>query len=275
LVVFLFGKDGCGLARVRKRIAGSCDKVSLVNFERKIMQKLIASKRMLLVVTACFGLLLAGLVAQGCGNGDDGEEGSTGNGTTRAVTKTQPAGIAVDPGLKSKTGIPTEDEMTVLIDLQANVPYPVMVPTSLPPGYKMDKELKSFGGPSARDPIGYYNFRYGDPSDPYKTLTFNQSISNAKPLSAYYITVVNVNGIEFNVYWHRSRDYLPQGDPVPEAEVGDAETFVVVWRGQFTDAAGKPQEVWYQMSTGTNTGLVWDDVKAVLAGLKPLSQVGQ
>lgn len=224
------------------------------------------------------GAILFSMTAMlGCGDSGTGDT-SSGGATTSSTSTSQPAsaGIVLDANLKSKTGIPTADEMKSLIDLQSKVAYPVMVPTSVPEGYVLQTDLNGFSAPTPpRDPVGYYNYRYSDNSDPYKILNFNQSRANAKPLSAYYLTRVTINGTEFLVYWHISRDYLPQGDPVEMDEVGNAEAFVVVWKGQFKDAADQQQEVWYQMNTGSHTNITWDEAKSVLESIKPLGSVGE
>ena len=102
-----------------------------------------------------------------------------------------------------------------------------------------------------------------DPSNANRSLTFNQSHSNSKPLSGYYLTEEEINGINYQVYWHKTREYLPQGDPVRTDAVGDAETFVVVWQGQYTDPRPGPQELWYNMQSGTWT-TSWGEIRSVL-----------
>lgn len=154
------------------------------------------------------------------------------------------------------------------------MPYPVIVPTELPSGYRLDTDLTGSSGANTKDPVGYYSYRYSDPANESRTLTFNQSHANSKPLSGYYLTETEINGVGYQVYWHKTKEYLPAGDPVKSDTVGEAEVFVVIWKGQFTDTAGKPQDLWYSMSTGTWTGHGWGDVQAILAGLKPLSGVG-
>lgn len=246
--------------------------------QKRLMNKMeikLSLPARLMVVTVT---ILSLTVFWGCG--DNGSEGTTSSGVTTPprTTTTQPVatGIKLDPNLKSKSGTPTADEMKSLIELQAQVPYPVMVPTMVPVGYQLQPDLNGSSPPSPpRDPVGYYNFRFSDESDVYKILNFNQSRANAKPLSAYYLTRVTINETDFLVYWHVSRDYLPQGDPVEREEVGNAEAFVVVWKGQFKDAAGQPQEVWYQMNTGSHTNITWGEVKNVLESIKPLGSVGE
>ncbi len=227
--------------------------------------------------------LLAPLAWTGC-TGEDtaatSETSGTGDiaatATVSAPGPVEAAGIQLDPGLTSATGTPRPDEMPALIGLQAQVPYPVMVPTYLPgAGYRLEKELVGAKGPSANDPVGYYSYRYSDPANPNRTLTFNQTLSNSKPLSGYYLTEVDVDGTIYQVYWHKTLEYLPQGDPVRTEHVGDAETFVVVWKGQFTDAAGTPRDLYYSLSTGTWTGHGWEDIRALLASLRPLAEVGK
>lgn len=222
-------------------------------------------------------LLLSLTVLSGCGDeGSGSTTATTTGGSATTPTGQQQKGIALDPNLKSKTGTPKPDEMKSLIDLQAKVPYPVMVPTSLPAGYALQADLTNSSTPVAgRDPVGSYTFRYADESDVYKILIFNQSRSNAKPLSAYYLTRTPINGTEFLVYWHVSRDYLPQGDPIEMEEVGDAEAFVVVWKGDFKDASGQPQELWYQLSTGSHHNITWEEVRSILESMKPLGSVGE
>lgn len=224
--------------------------------------------------------LLMLLAASGCGGGTDVTVTTTvitQSRTETVATSTAPAGppgIVLDPGLTSSTGIPSPEDMPALIQLQSQVPYPVMVPTYLPgSGYRLEQDLIGAGGPTANDPVGYYSYRYADPGNMNRTLTFNQSRSNSRPLSGYYLTEVSLNGIPFQVYWHKTLEYLPAGDPVRTDTVGDAETFVVVWQGQFTDAAGQPQELFYSLSTGTWTGHGWGDIKALLESMRPLQQV--
>lgn len=226
-------------------------------------------------------LSLAGLTiisVAGCGEEENPAGGTvqTRMATTATKTSTIPArtGIVLDPGLQSITGIPVPDEMKALITLQGKVTYPVIVPTELPSGYRLDTDLTGSSGANTKDPVGYYSFRYSDPGNESRTLTFNQSHANSKQLSGYYLTETEINGVGYQVYWHKTKEYLPAGDPVKSDTVGEAEVFVVVWKGQFTDAAGKPQDLWYSMSTGTWTGHGWGDVQAILAGLKPLSGVG-
>ena len=195
--------------------------------------------------------------------------------TTAANTKVTVPGISLDPNLQSVTGIPTPAEMKALIALQQQVPYPVIVPTNVPSGYTLETDLIGYGSRTARDPVGYYSFRYSDPSNANASLTFNQSLSNSKPLSGYYLTEMEINGTNFLVYWHQTRDYLPQGEPVRTSAVGKAETFVVVWKSQYTDPlTGQPQEIWYNMTSGTWT-TNWGQIESVLESLKPLSEVGK
>ena len=227
-------------------------------------------------------ILVTSLVAGGCG----GEENTTSapsastrsqanTATTATARATEPAGIKLDPALKSRTGVPAPEEMATLIDLQKKVPYPVIVPTDLPSGYTLEKDLIGYGGKTSRDPVGYYSFRYSDPANANNSLTFNQSRSNSKPLSGYYLTEVEINGVNYLVYWHKTRDYLPQGDPVRTDTVGDAETFVVVWKSEYTDpATGQPQELWYNMQSGTWI-VSWGQIQTVLSSLKPLGSVAE
>jgi len=197
--------------------------------------------------------------------------------TATATTAKKPVvpGITLDPALQSVTGIPSPEDMRAFIELQKQMPYPVIVPTELPSGYTLEKDLIGYGGRNETDPVGYYSFRYSDPSNPNRSLTFNQSLSNAEPLSGYYLTEEEINGVTYQVYWHKTRDYLPEGAPVRTTAVEDAETFVVVWPGQYTDPlTGQPQQLWYSITSGTWV-ISWGDVQAVLASLKPLSAVGQ
>lgn len=225
-------------------------------------------------------LLLTTLVALGC-NESTNYSTVTSTRTLTQATPTvtappaAPVGIIVDPNLRSSTGIPTPEEMQTFIQLQARTPYAVMVPTYLPAsGYQLERELVGSSGPTANDPVGYYSYRYSDPGNRNRTLTFNQSRSNSKPLSGYYLTEVTLNGTLFQVYWHKTLEYLPAGDPVRTDSVGDAEAYVIVWRGQFTDTAGQPQELFYSVSTGTWTGHGWGEIQAMLKSIKPLQQVG-
>ncbi|MHB8857880.1 MAG: hypothetical protein ACYC6Z_00115 [Thermoleophilia bacterium] len=195
--------------------------------------------------------------------------------TATTATKAAVKGITLDPGLQSITGVPSPAEMSALIALQQQVPYPLIVPTDLPSGYALETDLIGYGSRTAKDPVGYYSFRYSDPSNANASLTFNQSLSNSKPLSGYYLTEEEINGTDYLVYWHQTRDYLPQGDPVRTGAVGKAESFVVVWKGQYTDpVTGQPQELWYNMTSGTWT-TSWDQIRSVLESLKPLSDVAQ
>ncbi|MHB9111349.1 MAG: hypothetical protein ACYC4D_01795 [Thermoleophilia bacterium] len=224
-------------------------------------------------------LVFAGSVLSGCGdekktNSNTGTT-STQAGTTATATSTKPAepvGIKLDANLKSATGIPADDEMPELIKLQQKVPYPVVVPTDLPSNHVLEKELIGFGARNAKDPVGYYSFRYTDPSNANRSLTFNQSRSNSKLLSGYYLTEVELNGVAYQVYWHKALEYLPQGDPVRTDSVGDAETFVVVWKDVYNDPATGPQELWYSVQSGTWT-TSWGEIQTMLASLKPLSAV--
>lgn len=226
--------------------------------------------------------LLIAALALGCGGETEKTATTTATATTAVtgttVTETTPAappGIVLDPNLQSGTGIPAPEDMPALIQLQSKVPYPVMVPTYLPSsGYRLERELIGASGPGVNDPVGYYSFRYTDPGNNNRVLTFNQSSSNSKPLSGYYLTEVTLNDIPFQVYWHKTLEYLPQGDPVRTDSVGEAETFVVVWGSQYTDAAGQPRELYYSVSTGTWTGHGWGDIRAMLESIKPLAQVG-
>lgn len=234
-----------------------------------------------LITGAFIGVSLA-LIALGCGSAE--EQPKTTHTATRsgltattgpvAATTAQQQGLKLDPNLTSVTGTPAPDEMKTLVAMQAQVPYPVMVPTSLPGGYVLETELVGASGPTARDAIGYYSFRYIDPGNPNKVLTFNQSRANSMPLAGYYITEASINGTDFQVYWHKSKEYLPENESVPSESVGDAETFVVVWKGQFTDAAGQPQDLFFSMNTGTWTGHGWGDIRNILESLKPLGSVG-
>ena len=190
-----------------------------------------------------------------------------------STAATAPAGIAVSPNLESATGMPAPDEMKTLVTLQATVPYPVMVPTWLPSGMKLDPDTIG-SGKTAGDPVGYYSFRYYDPSDQARTLTFNQTSVNSQSLAGYFVTDETVNGVDYQVYWHRTRDYLQGSEAVRTTEIIKAETYIAVWKSQYKDAAGQPHDLYYSMSTGTWTGWDWDSIRSMLAGLKPLSAVG-
>lgn len=232
-----------------------------------------AYKKTIMVVTL---LTVASVALYGCG--DEKKAGTsavtqvvTTTATTTATT-TEPSGIQLDPALKSATGMPTDAEMPELIKLQQKVPYPVVVPTALPSNHVLESDLIGYGAANARDPVGYYSFRYSDPSNANRSLTFNQSRSNSKPLSGYYLTEVELNGVVYQVYWHKTLDYLPQGEPVRTDYVGDAETFVVVWKDIYNDPVTGPQELWYSFQSGTwTTG--WGEIQSVLSSLKPLSAV--
>lgn len=233
------------------------------------------NKKILFVAFVAFAVMLF----TGCG---EEKKSSTSTPSTRVQTATSattgttrpadPEGIKLDPALQSATGIPTPDEMPELIKLQAKVPYPVIVPTEVPSGHVLEKDLIGFGVKNARDPVGYYSFRYSDPSNANQSLTFNQSQSNSKPLSGYYLTEVELNGTAYQVYWHKTREYLPQGDPVVTDSVGDAETFVVVWKGVYNDPATGPHDLWYSVQSGTWT-TSWSEIQSMLLSLKPLSGV--
>lgn len=249
------------------------------------MRETKAIKPIAIMALAVMMALLLSLAAAGCGEGDAQSKPDRTVRTTSPVqtiptvpssttlSSGQP-GLKLDPNLQSATGTPAADEMKVLIDLQAKVPYPVVVPTGLPGGYVLENGPIGFSGPSGRDPVGYYSYRYSDPGNSSRTLTFNQSQSNAKPLSGYYLTEENINGTDFQVYWHKTYEYLPNGDPVRTSAVGDAETFVVVWKGSFTDSAGQARELYYSLGTGTWTGHGWGDIRNILESLKPLGSVG-
>jgi hypothetical protein len=176
--------------------------------------------------------------------------------------------------MQSVTGTPGAGEIEALVALQSELPYNVVVPTFLSGGYQLDTTLIGFSPPSETDPLGYYSFRYYDPANQNRVMTFNQSHANSRPLSGYYLTEVNINGQPFQVFWHKSLEYLPQGDPVRIGSVGDAEAYVITWQGQYTDAAGNVQTVYYGLTTGSWTGHGWGTMESVLAGLKPLAGVG-
>lgn len=223
------------------------------------------------------------LLTAGCG--DDTADTATGPDASTATTQATatatvpeepppPPGIAVDPALQSATGTPTADEMQTLIAMQAEVPYPIIVPTYIPGGYQLDTTLLSQGTLGESDPVGYYSFRYYNPGQDILNMTFNQSIANGKPLSGYYLTDVEVNGQVYQVYWHKTREYLPAGDPVRTGSVGDAESFVVVWPGQYTAPDGNVYPLYYAITTSTYTGIGWGTMQQIIAGLKPLSAVG-
>lgn len=232
-----------------------------------------------LILFSALTLML--LAVAGCGGDDTGTEAQTVHSRTTptatapaATTPAAPAGIVLDPNLTSSTGTPAPAEMKTLIDLQKQVPYPVLVPTELPGGCRLDTDLVS-SATIAGDPTGYYSFRFSDPNNPSsRSLTFNQSRSNSQPLSGYYLTEEDVNGTTYQVYWHRTREYLPDGPPVRTTDVVKAETYVVTWKGQYTDAAGNQQNVYYGLTVGTWSGWGWSDIRNILASMKPLSEVG-
>lgn len=218
-------------------------------------------------MTALLPVLVA-LVMAGCSSTDE-----TRALQTQSQATTPPAGIVLDSNLKSVTGTPAADEMKMLITLQSTVPYPVMVPTRLPSGMKLDTETIG-SGKSAGDPVGYYSFRYIDPSSQTRTLTFNQTNVNSKSLAGYYVTGEKVDGVDYQVYWHRTRDYLLGNEAVPTTAIVKAEAYIVVWQGQYKDAAGQPHDLYYSMSTGSWTGWDWADIRKMLASIKPLPAVG-
>jgi hypothetical protein len=237
----------------------------------------------ILVIVPAVGILAITVAASGCG-GDEKTNGTPRTSTriqtiatngTSAAKITATAGIKLDPGLQSITGIPTQADMPALIDLQSKVPYPVIVPTDLPSGYTFEPDLLGYGGKTTSDPVGYYSFRYSDSSNANSSLTFNQSLSNSKPLSGYYLTEEEINGVNYQVYWHMTRKYLPGAEPVRTTSVGPAESFVVVWQGQYTDpATGQPQDLWYSIQTGSWT-VSWGQMMSVLESLKPLASVAE
>ncbi len=239
-----------------------------------------SSSKLTIIFTAAvllvFTITLPGCADPGQSTGTSWTSTRTQTPMTTSTASTKPAelpGIQLDPKLQSTTGIPNPDDMVSLINLQRKVPYTVVVPTDLPSGYTFEKDLIGFGGKTAKDPVGYYSFRYSDPSNANRSLTFNQSRSNSKPLSGYYLTEVEMNGVNYQVYWHKTRDYLPQGDPVRTDSVGEAETFVIVWKGQYADPVTGPQDLWYNIQSGTWT-VSWGEIQSVLASLKPLASVG-
>lgn len=185
-----------------------------------------------------------------------------------------PAGIALDPALKSATGIPTDGEMPALIALQARIPYPVIVPTSLPEGLVLDAE-RIGGGRDPDDPVAYYSYRYFQPENSSRTITFNQTPSNNRELKGYYLTEEEINGTLYQVYWHKAREYLPEDRAVRTGYIEEPETFVVIWKGQYTDQSGAGHELFYSISTGTWSGLDWWSLRQILESLRPLSEVGQ
>jgi hypothetical protein len=230
-----------------------------------------------------FTLVLSVIGIGGCTNDKEESTSSTGAKTTftpttatatTPVEKPVPVGIQIDPALKSATGIPTPEEMPALIALQAKLPYPLIVPTFVPGGYQLDTTLMGYSGPGGTDPVGYYSFRYYHPEQDILNMTFNQSLANSKPLSGYYLTDAEINGQPYQVYWHKTREYLPDGDPVRMDSVGDAEAFVVVWQGQYTDAAGVVHTINYGITTSTYTGIDWGSMQEIISSLKPLSAVG-
>ena len=162
--------------------------------------------------------------------------------TSTATTKTaEAAGIQLPAGLQSATGTPMPEEMPDLISLQGKVLYPVIVPTYLPSGYTLETDLIGQGGKTAKDPVGYYSFRFADSGNANRSLAFNQSRANSKELSGYYLTEEEINGVNYQIYWHQTRDYLPECGSVRTYAVGDAETFFVVWKSPYTDPFTAPQ----------------------------------
>ena len=194
--------------------------------------------------------------------------------TVTTPTRMAPAGIVLDPNLQSITGTPTPEEMKALINLQKKIPYPVMVPTLLPGGLRLESELIG-SGKAAADPVAYYSFRYIDPGNSNKFITFNQSRANNRELPGYFLYEEEINGVAYRIYWHKTYEYLPGDQAVRVGYVGEAETIIIIWKGQYTDSSGNPQELFYSVSTGTWTGLDWYDMRRVLENLKPLSGVGQ
>lgn len=246
------------------------------------MKTLSKPKFVITLIFSLVALLAAAVFTGGCGESDQPAaqkppRTSTTIQTMPTITSVMPnrPGIRLDPDLKSSTGIPADDEMKPLIALQAQVPYPVMVPTSLPGNYTLDTDLIGSSSATPRDPAGYYSFRYSDPNNGSRTLTFNQSQGNARELSGYYLTEATIEGTDYQVYWHRTLEYLPNGEPVRTTSVVNAETYVVVWHQTYTGAQGQPLDLYYSLVTGTWTGLTWGDIKSILKGTKPLGSVGQ
>lgn len=225
-----------------------------------------------------FALATSLYLAAGCGEEKPAEETSAGDhaydATVTAPTQTAPAGIVLDPNLQSVTGIPAPEEMKVLINLQKKIPYPVVVPTSLPGGLKLEAELIG-SGKAVSDPVAYYSYRYTDPGNPDRFLVFNQTQSNNRELPGYFLYEEEINGINFQVYWHKTFEYLPGDQAVRVGYVGDAETFIIIWKGEYADARGAPQGLYYSITSGTWTNIGWWDIREILRSLKPLGSVGQ
>lgn len=236
------------------------------------MAKIQFKSKLVMVVAAAL------LLTSGCGDGSsttgDSARDQAYPDTPTTSTRTAPAGIVLDPSLQSVTGTPAPEEMKALIALQKKIPYPVMVPTQLPGDLRLESELIG-SGRAAADPVSYYSFRYIDPGNTSRFITFNQSRANNRELPGYFLYEEEINGVGYQVYWHKTYEYLPGDQAVRVGYVGEAETFVIIWKGQFTDSKGQPQELFYSISTGTWTGLDWYDMRRVLENLKPLSGVGQ
>lgn len=194
--------------------------------------------------------------------------------TAPVTTPATPAGIVLDPALKSATGIPGDAEMAALIQLQGKVAYPVIVPTWLPGGLALETS-RIGSGKAASDPVGYYSYRFSQAGNSSQTLTFNQSQSNNRELKGYYLTEEEINGTLYQVYWHKTRDYLPEDQAVRTGYIEEPETFVVIWKRQYTDSSGASYELFYSLSTGTWSGLDWWTLRQILESLRPLSEVGQ
>ncbi|GBE57705.1 hypothetical protein BMS3Abin01_00626 [bacterium BMS3Abin01] len=228
-------------------------------------------------------ILLLLIFSTGCENGSGNVAGTaTSASVAQPVTATTNtdtgavAGIKLDPNLQSSTGIPSPEEIKVLVALQGRVPYPVIVPTYLPgANYILDRDLIGSGGPAPRDPVGYYSYRYYDPDNPERKLTFNQNQTNSKALQGYFLTDVIINGTSFQVYWISATENLPAGGPVRKDQIVDAIAFVVIWKGEFVDAAGQGRNLFYSLTSGTTSGNSWYQMRSLLASLKPLAQVGQ
>lgn len=213
-------------------------------------------------------------LAWGCGEEKPPPATITAATTPTTTVPATPAGIDLDLSLRSATGTPTDSEMAALIALQAKIPYPVIVPTSLPGGLVLDTE-RIGGGRDSGDPTAYYSYRYFHPDNINRTLTFNQTPSNNRELKGYYLTEEEINGTLYQVYWHKTREYLPEDRAVRTGYIEEPETFVVIWKGQHTDENGASHELFYSLSTGTWSGLDWWSVRKILESLKPLSRVGQ
>jgi hypothetical protein len=196
---------------------------------------------------AIIALLFAVSLLFGCGEekqtNSNTAADATQTGTTAATTATkpaEPAGIQLDANLQSATGIQrTMPELTA----PAESPYPVVL-TALPSS-RLEKELIGYGAKNAKDPVGYYSFRYS-------TFNANRFYLNQSVPQRLVRLLRDRGGIECATY--RSTGIRPRisapGDPVT-GSVGEAETFVVVRKDVYNDPVTDPG-LFYSVQFGTD-----------------------